>query len=486
LNNISKEIIRMKKKYLAAVLFCLVFAVSASAAGGIDGVWVNDAETLSINGGTMTAYPRDGGDSVSGTIVYDAGTSALTITIDGKSYSGFCEMRGDTMTFLGFVPESLNDSYRRETINKEGPSNGYVRLAIKGTNVNLRQQPRASGKAITRVSAGDVFIAEEIPITCVEDGSDWYRIVLSAGRGAGDITPLFLRGPRFAANVAFVSAKYALPSPASPEEMEAILKTPVGAGYAFDADPFGRNFNALTEIGFPFLPSFAGIKSDVDLWSVDVDKKGWNPHEVLGRYKKGESVRVIGVKPDEPYYLVMDPLFKQPAGYVEARAVSLQRSDPREWGATFDWMGWGNSCALSIGANLPEIMRKWGGGEIEITRNAFEFMGEYVIWNSVSFPNFSVTFYEWPPGGEPPSSLAMNHIQTFAVESKGAVGGVSLGKSDRADVKKLLGSPDVIEKAEKEAGGEFWKWESEFNGLMIRFDRAGKASLMTYEARAAD
>jgi hypothetical protein len=160
---------------------------------------------------------------------------------------------------------------------------------------------------------------------------------------------------------------------------------------------------------------------------------------------------------------------------VEAGAVFLGRHGRRQDGGEFDWTGWQYSSELSIGANLPEVMRKWGGGDTEIERNAFEFMGEYVISNSAAFPNFSVTFYEWPP-------YRFAGIKAFATDA-GAVGGVYIGRTDREGVKKLLGSPDVIE---KEADGELWMWKSEFNGLMIGFGGDGKASLMTYEARAAD
>ena len=55
---------------------------------------------------------------------------------------------------------------------------GYVRVSIKETNVNLRPKPQAKGAVIARMNTGDVFIAEKWPVTAVEDGSKWYKIVL--------------------------------------------------------------------------------------------------------------------------------------------------------------------------------------------------------------------------------------------------------------------------------------------------------------------
>jgi hypothetical protein len=129
---------------------------------------------------------------------------------------------------------------------------GYVRLAIKGTNINLRPLPRAAGGVVAQMNTGDVFIAEKWPITCEDDNSEWYKIVLPA-TNSGKIKALCDWDKRFKANVAFVSAKFASVSPLKPGEMGRIQKTPVDVGYSFDLDPDTGGFDAIIDAGLvPF------------------------------------------------------------------------------------------------------------------------------------------------------------------------------------------------------------------------------------------
>ncbi|MCL1940377.1 MAG: hypothetical protein FWG09_00435 [Synergistaceae bacterium] len=275
-----------------------------------------------------------------------------------------------------------------------GAEDGYVRLAIKGTNVNLRPQPRAGGSVVAQMNTGDVFFAEKWPITCDDDDSQWYKIVLPA-TDSGAIKPLRDWDKRFRANVAFVSASFATVSPLKSGDMDRILKTPVGKG------------------------------------SGAANRK---------------------------------------SGYG---------------GKNFDWASLHEACVQSVGANLPEIVRKWGEAEIE--RSAFEFIGEYVIYTSVEQPDFRVTFYENLPerDGTPHfSQAAITYLQTLNAERSGAsIGGITIGRDDKNAVKKLLGEPD--EKDDDE-GAERWNWHSEFNDLWLRFDGNGRVSSISTQARAAD
>ncbi|MCL1875562.1 MAG: hypothetical protein FWF87_04820 [Synergistaceae bacterium] len=273
---------------------------------------------------------------------------------------------------------------------------GYVRLAIKGTNVNLRPQPRAGGSVVAQMNTGDVFFAEKWPITCDDDNSQWYKIVLPAtDRGA--IKSLRDWDKRFKANVAFVSASFVTISELEAEDMERILKTPTG-------------------------------------------------------------VRKASSKSNRK------------SGYA---------------GEYFDWMALHEACIQSIGANLPEIVSNWG--EAEIKREAFEFVGEYVIYTSVDQPDFRVTFYENLPNsdGTPNGFPAtITYLQTFYTERNGAlIGGITIGSDDRNSIKKLCGEPD---EKDNDEGVERWNWHSEFNDLWIRFDGNGRVLSIYIQARAAD
>ncbi|MCL1941609.1 MAG: ankyrin repeat domain-containing protein [Synergistaceae bacterium] len=106
--------------------------------------------------------------------------------------------------------------------------NEYARLAIKGTNVNLRPQPLAAGRVTAQMNAGDVFIAEKQLIFTKSDNSKWYKIALAIDAKTGKISTLSEWDARFAANVAFVRADYATLSPLEKGDMEKIKATPVG------------------------------------------------------------------------------------------------------------------------------------------------------------------------------------------------------------------------------------------------------------------
>ncbi|MCL2011046.1 MAG: ankyrin repeat domain-containing protein [Synergistaceae bacterium] len=100
---------------------------------------------------------------------------------------------------------------------------GYVRLAIKGTKVNLRPGPSTSGGVVAQMNTGDVFIAEKNPVTSEDDESQWYRIALAADAGSNKISALSEWDSRFKNNVAFVRADFATISPLKEGDMERIL-----------------------------------------------------------------------------------------------------------------------------------------------------------------------------------------------------------------------------------------------------------------------
>ena len=100
---------------------------------------------------------------------------------------------------------------------------GYVRLAIKGTNVNLRPGPRTSGSVVAQMNTGDVFIAEKNPVINDDDNSQWYKIVLAADAGTIKISALPEMDSRFNNDVVFVRADFATISPLKEGDMERIL-----------------------------------------------------------------------------------------------------------------------------------------------------------------------------------------------------------------------------------------------------------------------
>ena len=355
---------------------------------------------------------------------------------------------------------------------------GYVRLAINGTNVNLRPQPRAGGSVVAQMNTGDVFFAEKWPITCGIDDSLWYKIVLPAP-DSGAIKPLRDWDSRFRANVAFVNANFATVSPLKNGDIERIANTPVGQGYSFNQNEHA--FADMVKVGIlPFNANYS-IKNATDIY--DSPPINDNDPAVIGRYEQGADIRTIGVDSVECLaYVVADPSFRKPVGWVDADDVSVHRYE-MDFG-DFDFLGFQRSCVLSLGANLPEIIRKWGDATIE--RSAFEFLDEYVIYTSVEGPDYMAAFYEMPPMPDRASTdiLAITYLSTFSIERKGAIiGGIHIGNHDKNTVKKLLGEPDTTG---LDGLVEEWNWTSEFNDLYVYFDKDGRVSSMYIQARSAD
>ena len=358
---------------------------------------------------------------------------------------------------------------------------GYVRLEIKGTNVNLRPQPRAGGSVVAQMNTGDAFFAEKWPITCDSDGTQWYKIVLPAP-GSGAIKPLCDWDKRFKANVAYVRADFATVSDLKKGDMQRIMATPLDQRDWFNGEPQGE-FDVMAGAGFiPFSPRCI-VKNRADIY--DSPPINDNDPDVVGRYEQGTVVRMINVDSDEQLaYVVMDPNFRKSVGWVTTDDISVERFEPEDGEKNFDWWGLQISFAQSVGRNLPEIVRKWG--EAEIKRNAFEFLGEYVIFTTVEQPDFQATFYEQlpSPDGTPANFLAITYLQKFSAERKDALfGGIHIGGHDKNKVTKLLGEPD-----DKGAGeeGESWNWHSEFNDLSVSFDGNGRVSSVSFQARSAN
>ena len=142
-----------------------------------------------------------------------------------------------------------------------GPApDGFVKLAVTGTNVNVRPIPHAEGAATTQVGVGDVFIAEEWPINNTTEKTQWYRIAFAVKDGA--VVPLASVDKRFKAGFfPFVSAKFVTVSPLTQEEDVAARSIPYRAGYTHVLG------SSLPEIVRTFGPG--EVKREFDLKHIE-------------------------------------------------------------------------------------------------------------------------------------------------------------------------------------------------------------------------
>ena len=108
----------------------------------------------------------------------------------------------------------------------------YVRISIKGKNVNLRPQPYSSGRILVQMNTGDVFIAEKERIHQNFDNSEWYKIVLAIDSKSNMVCTLLEKDARLFANIAFVHTDFATVSPLTQGDMAKIK-----ASSLFDEHP---------------------------------------------------------------------------------------------------------------------------------------------------------------------------------------------------------------------------------------------------------
>jgi len=82
-------------------------------------------------------------------------------------------------------------------------ADAYVSLTVTGTNVNVRTEAKAGSKVLTQANPGDMFIADDEPVTG-PDGMKWYKIIMTVGNG---YVPL-ADGKRFGVTAAYISANF--------------------------------------------------------------------------------------------------------------------------------------------------------------------------------------------------------------------------------------------------------------------------------------
>jgi hypothetical protein len=360
----------------------------------------------------------------------------------------------------------------------------YVRLAIKGSKVNLRPQPRAVGNVIAQVNTGDVFIAEKWPITVHGDKSDqskWYKIVLAVNAKTNKISTLSEWDSRFELNVAFVRADYAVVSPLAKGEMEKISATPVGIGYSFNIDPQWGEFSVITEDNFKFFASTYYVKKNTDIY----DKHPFNEKgaKVIDRYKTEERVLLTGRDSDGDVYTAMDPTFRRLPGFVKANSVKREGGESGE--DRLNILAFNEFYKLYIGANIGEIVRKWGDFKINRSTLLLHDNQCYAIISSLEAKEIKISFLETFPDVKGPIDLTV-YVQYCYIERKGAgIGGIYIGvdRCNKDWVKKLLGQPDAIK---NEKDGESWSWDFEFHGVRVDFGKNGLVSAVELYSQIAD
>ena len=366
---------------------------------------------------------------------------------------------------------------------------GYVRLAINGTNVNLRPKPQAKGAVIAKVNTGDVFIAEKWPVTSVEDGSKWYKIVLWPDPKSGEIVSVpFVktfsyydedRGDTVSPVNAYVSAQFATESPLAVGDMEQIMETPDGEGFsALDMSPENQRRMALDKGGVFYINSDlfpdGSNRKEYAIYREPSSKSGKKKYPLTeeNRYK-GELY--VADKSVQGWLRIITDRTPVSSGWIETKSEVWQAED----------FSLGIFMTLCLGANVPDIVRRWGPGVIVSRDNSV--LGEF-WWHGVenitkmSFDGLDVSFTD-----------ARNF--EFTLTRRGAgMGGIFIGEDwcGKDYLKRVFAhfSPEAIQADKREDGAEQWRLnlgrDGWFYSYEIAFGADGLVSELRFDCRDAN
>jgi hypothetical protein len=111
---------------------------------------------------------------------------------------------------------------------------GFVKLEITGTSVNIRPIPDPGGQPVAQANPGDLFIAEQWPVENTADHSRWYRIAFAL-KADGSMTPLTVVDEgQSRAVFPFIHASFASISPVTAEEYARASALPYREDFSYD------------------------------------------------------------------------------------------------------------------------------------------------------------------------------------------------------------------------------------------------------------
>ena len=363
---------------------------------------------------------------------------------------------------------------------------GYVRVSIKGTNVNLRPKPQAKGAVIARMNTGDVFIAEKWPVTAVEDGSKWYKIVLRPDPKSGVIVTFLdafsyydedREGTVSPAN-AYVSVQFTEESPLAAGDMEGIMETPAGEGFsALDTSPENQRRMALGNGGVFYAGGLfpeGSNRKEYAAYREPSAKSGQKKYPLTEKNVNRGELYVVD-KSTPGWFQIITDSTPVSSGWIQAKPEFSQIED----------FSLGQFMALCLGANVPEIVRKWGPGKIVSRDNSV--LGES-WWHSVenntkmSFDGLEVSFTD-----------ARNF--EFTLTRRGAgMGGIFIGEKwcDKEYLKRVFAhfSSEKIQADKRQDGAEQWSLnlgrDGWFYNYEIVFGADGLVSELHFDCRDAN
>jgi hypothetical protein len=282
---------------------------------------------------------------------------------------------GGALQTSGFVPP------KKAAAPAEG--GGLVVLEVIDDKVRVRDQPTTAGSQIlAQLNTGTVLVANKRPIL----GNDiswyesWYEIVSLVDKDAWRVADT-LQTVHKINSYPYISANFVRPYGGERpvrDILEQVKTTPYGEGYgAVDSSQAGQRGMVEQRLPYMTFPGSDGGRIPVYSQPSAASKvKGYNS----GRYA---SLAVVDSQPG--WALVVDMDAFAPSGWMEADKLHGYDASPQD--NDFYRIVAGHLVTLNLGANVEEILRRWGPCKVEggaITAKGFEA-------HYYNYRNFNVT-----------------------------------------------------------------------------------------------
>ena len=348
---------------------------------------------------------------------------------------------------------------------------GCVPLAVVKTNVRLRTHPIIEPDNILgMVNPGVLFIAEKWPLRDDDNKRSWYKIVGFLDKTTGCVTDRNAAGmctPCYVSADLVKETSYAEIKLNEESVMQQLAQTPYGQGYsAVDASPAMQRKMAEQKILMQ-----ASLKSyDNQRFPVyaEPSKSSGEPKYTDLTKKEYYEYDIVVTDTTKPGWLfIVDLLSVSSPGWVETDWLRIGRS----FDGRFEV---GDLVALTLGANVPEIMRRWGPGQV------VERWAGYSDITEMSFDGLKLRYEDY-------------RNFEFTLTRKGAgMGGVFIGVPwcNKEYIEKTFGETLSIEKDTDAEGNEHWSLDFIPDGwyywFSLTFDAQGLVSKFFYVCHDVD
>lgn len=352
---------------------------------------------------------------------------------------------------------------------------GLVVLSVVGDGVRVRHEPHLRDNILAGLDSGAILVAEKWPI--LDENMSWYRIVGLVGKESGRVTGALQAFPNAHA-YPYVSAAFVKPyigEFSNGDISKQIMATPYGAGYSavdFSCE-VQRKMAEQRTLRWVFAPNEGG--------NIPVYAQPSAASEIQGHYSEKNDHLVVVDNSRSGWLFVVDLSAGAPSGWVESHLLEV--ADRKEGGG--DGRESGYQVALNLGANVAEILRRWGPETVverRVEKNVYTFNGgtEYEekmlavsVQTRISAEGFTLTYTDY------------NNFDFILIRPGAGLGGIFVGEDwcDKEYIQRVFGNisplefiPDKgIERCTIQGGPDGWQFL-----IILEFNSQGQISKFSY------